>query len=241
MPAENGPIRRRLNGCTDWRRQRAALAPRSPVISVLFAIMFKWLPDTRVEWRDGTMASEGAKPRDARRALGLDARTLSVGCLLRRGHGARGRVTKATAIRGAAVFRLPHRALPGETIAQQGITSSRPELRLARHGERLQVGPSRRNHGRRRNVDAGFGLRPIRVRSVGSVVGACLEDFLRDCLAQLGSLRFRIAVGNGRKVRWPPIYNFSGAMVLRSVKETSMTRAPRLKGTAHHSPSAFSS
>jgi membrane protein len=22
------------------------------VISVLFAIMFKWLPDTRVEWRD---------------------------------------------------------------------------------------------------------------------------------------------------------------------------------------------
>jgi hypothetical protein len=157
------------------------------------------------------------------------------------GHGARGRVTKATAIRGAAVFRLPHRALPGETIAQQGITSSRPELRLARHGERLQVGPSRRNHGRRRNVDAGFGLRPIRVRSVGSVVGTRLEDFRRDCLAQLGSLRFRIAVGNGRKVRWPPIYNFSGAMVLRSVKETSMTRAPRLKGTAHHSPSAFSS
>jgi membrane protein len=32
----------------------AACSPNASfaVISVLFAIMFKWLPDTRVEWRD---------------------------------------------------------------------------------------------------------------------------------------------------------------------------------------------
>jgi hypothetical protein len=43
-----------LNGCTDWRRQRAA-----------FAIMFKWLPDTRVEWRDADQCREDRRVGEA--------------------------------------------------------------------------------------------------------------------------------------------------------------------------------
>src|SRR6516165_2905848 len=75
-----------------------------------------------------------------------------------------------------------------------------PELGWARHREGREVRPLRGDGERRRDIDAWRGHGPIGIRSRRSVGGACLKDLCRDCVAQLDTVRLRVAVGDSQEI-----------------------------------------
>ena len=84
----------------------------------------------------------------------------------------------------------------GPLLALERDRRLRPELRRARERERLDVRPRRGDRDRRRHIDAGFGLVPVRIRRICAVIGARLQDLCGDRLAELDPRRLRVTVGN---------------------------------------------